>query len=378
MQIHLRSLVVLLWFWGICEAVCVNSSHYGDGQPVVFVGITTIPARFNSISQSIVHWFLQNRVPDKVVLFLPEVYIRFRRRNSESNVLSNHALLASRIFKDEALAPYKDKIEIYPMTQDWGPATKFVGAIKYTTQSMYQQQNEQTIKTKEVNVQGGVGLFRSSSLDVKGCDFWLFADDDVTYDPRTLSHYLTVYRQQKQQQQEQLFEREGRCDSNTNINTSLSALTHFAKDYRLVYQLAHEVKPRRVTHIQGVDTYIIPSSVFILATTSLRPVSMLGPIDINISNEHIFVKTLTYIHKLCSSAAFYQDDYVISFLLDMFNVQVSSVWDNYSVAGHLNGVSKQNFQMHTSDKVFQREEAVKTCLAEHANDIYQFIDANCL
>ena len=46
------------------------------------------------------------------------------------------------------------------------------------------------------------------------------------------------------------------------------------------------------------------------------------------------------------------------------------------MAQHIENISKNNFQMHMSTKVFEREQKTKICLKIYADDIYNMIYYN--
>lgn len=136
---------------------------------------------------------------------------------------------------------------------------------------------------------------------------------------------------------------------------NVDVLTNFFEDYRLSYALENESRVRTPMHLQGVDTFIIRSRI-------LRQQSFTrGPLEYN-----QFLIVLDYFHRVCPSS-FFQDDYILSFLFDVANVTIHSIWDYDNFAQHVEGVSKSNFQMHMNPKVFQREEETKQCITERAN-----------
>jgi len=105
-------------------------------------------------------------------------------------------------------------------------------------------------------------------------------------------------------------------------------VTHFAEDVRIYISLRHEDLKRPIQHIQGVDTFHISRS---------------GLFN-NIMNYTQVVSIVQFFHQVCP-LSFYQDDYILSFIFNVANFTIKSIWDNYKVAGHIENVSKSNFQV---------------------------------
>ena len=88
-------------------------------------------------------------------------------------------------------------------------------------------------------------------------------------------------------------------------------------------------------------------------------------------------------------------------MLNVANITVKSIWNNFNVAGHIEGnlhhrpthslthslthspthslthslagVSKNNSQMHMNNKVFEREQNTKDCLVYYTDMLYHTI-----
>ncbi len=176
-------------------------------------------------------------------------------------------------------------------------------------------------------------------------DHWVVADDDVHYSPITLSKYLFSFVQLM----------------GADHSLSNTGLTHFSEDYRIQYSLGNEGVPRRVMHLQGVDTYLLSDSLLAQYTAANGPL-----------HHSTVVNAVEFIHGKCPDA-FYQDDYVVSLLLSLAGVNMRSVWNNDNMATHIEGVSKSNSQMHMHPKVFAREEAAKACIVQIATEVHQLI-----
>jgi hypothetical protein len=187
-----------------------------------------------------------------------------------------------------------------------------------------------------------VGLFEHhKELERKtGVDYWVIGDDDVRYSPNTLSDYLTAIKK--------------------NPNHQKKIFTHFKSHPRITAMVNHVLTP--IQHLQGVDTILFPATlVSSTPTFSFSTVSVI----------------LKFLHSHCPKS-YYQDDYVISFLVAHAqqrggNIIVESIWSGNKVAHHVNGVSKAGQQMHTHKEVFDREEETKQCLVQFSDEISQIV-----
>ena len=121
-----------------------------------------------------------------------------------------------------------------------------------------------------------------------------------------------------------------------NEEKKRTVVTHFAEDVRIYISLRHEDLKRPIQHIQGVDTFHISRS---------------GLLFNNIMNHSQVVSIIHFFHQVCP-LSFYQDDYILSFILNLANFSIKSIWDNHKVAGHIENVSKSNFQVVSTTIVF--------------------------
>lgn len=311
----------------------------------VAISITTIPPRFNYISQSLVSWFYQDLMPAYIFIHVPQRYRRFKQKtrklSSEMKKLSGPMTYAQKLrevlasndmlLKLQASSNPSPKVIVHEIERDWGPATKLVGLL-------------------QINSNWSISYRDADFLQPP--DYWLIADDDVSYAKHTISSYRTAILQMKSPQN--FFEK-----------SSLKfAMTHFLSEERLFLHLDKENEPRRVAHVQGVDTILFPSNV--LSTSSLHE-----------NNDHRYLSSpsieiiFIFFHGICPES-FYQDDYLISLLLNFAGFQVKSIGTHgNNVAGHIEGVSKSNSQMHMHSEVFDREESTKSCITRHANRAYE-------
>jgi hypothetical protein len=205
-------------------------------------------------------------------------------------------------------------IQVIEIEKDYGPATKFVGMLYYQ-HLIHQNTNGLTILP----------------------DYWIVADDDVRYSPITIAKYQFALQMEF-----------GDCVG--------CGLTHFSEDYRLQYQLSGVDSPvERVLHIQGVDTYLIPQSILKSHYTNRMGLHF-----------EVFIRAVNSFHQICPES-FYQDDYIVSYLLHRAGIRMYSVWNNDNMASHVEGVSKSNSQMHMNPNVFKREEITKICIVENSH-----------
>ena len=73
--------------------------------------------------------------------------------------------------------------------------------------------------------------------------------------------------------------------------------------------------------------------------------------------------------------SFYQDDYIVSYLVHLSGFDVHSVWDSHiQVIDHINHVSKSNYQMHmNSNEVVEREHSTVDCIVEYAHRCVTYV-----
>src|SRR5438046_6786783 len=88
-----------------------NSSR--SGHPRVIVSLSTVPDRINNLRPTIQSLLKQTRPPDEIVLAIPEFSVREQR----SYVVPKYI---SRL----------PRVRVLHCAEDWGPATKFIGAIQ--------------------------------------------------------------------------------------------------------------------------------------------------------------------------------------------------------------------------------------------------------
>ena len=83
-----------------------------DNQRVI-ASLSTVPDRINNLSPTIRSLLKQTRPPDEIVLAIPEFSVRERRPYVVPNYISR-----------------LPRVRVLHCPEDWGPATKFIGAIQ--------------------------------------------------------------------------------------------------------------------------------------------------------------------------------------------------------------------------------------------------------
>lgn len=328
-------MVVVLWLLAVLRSTTATATDLSDSDneaATYAVCMTTIPPRFTSIRHTLRSWLQQQDIrPACLAVFVPKVYRRFKRRshNDTATSMVTTAHLLERSIRENApdLAAHLDssRIHVVPVETDYGPITKLTGLLHHYSSACARQQQQLR----------------------RPIDFWVFGDDDVAYTPQTLLRYsLRMLLPPPGMQPAQLVR---------------TALTHFSEDVRLVVKLAHEGHaPRPVRHLQGVDTVLLPVAL-------LEAQRAEG----HVLHPAVFVDLLESAVLSKCPDAFYQDDYVIALLLNLGGVEVLSAWNNDHVAKHIEGVSKDNSQMHMKASVYEREEATKACLTKEADNIHR-------
>ena len=213
------------------------------------VCMTTIPPRFPFVHQVVQSWVEQSIKPVAVLIFVPQFYKRFRRKAVGDNAISHAEQLRELLSQ----AHLNHIAHVYEMTTDWGPLTKFMGCLHYH--------------------HGHFGLEPALAID-----YWMFGDDDVRYLPDTARYYFdSVQIYQAREATARHLSDAAKNSMNDKEVYHSTGYTLFSSETRLHYHLNHELQPRHVTHIQGVDTYIIPSSAF------YRPISTSNAPDMIVS-----------------------------------------------------------------------------------------------
>ena len=327
----IRILVVLLTLF----ITSTSQKTENDCSTTFNVVLTTIPPRFGSVSSTIRSLMEQEIRPAYIFIFIPLKYARFSRLKRTVKEMSSNSEIESENFRELLIAKLSQEtaisalislevLQIITIEKDWGPVTKFAGILFYYYQ----------IKKEAIQLRHPLP------------DYWVVCDDDVHYRSIMLSKYHFALSTM-------LLEGVGPIDG----------LTHFSEDYRIAFLLDNESQHRTPIHVQGVDTFMISNRVFESQHDSSGPLSF-----------ETFRTIVQYFHQNCPST-FYQDDYIISFLLNMANITLTSIWNNDNMAEHIEGVSKSNFQMHMHQNVFVREHATKKCIVDHAQTIYFLVES---
>jgi hypothetical protein len=359
------------------------------------VSLTTIPPRFNYVHNTIRSWLHQTVSPTKVVIFVPNRYKRFRKKVSSNDVTPYHEQLRASLMMNGVA---DDRVQVVAVDEDWGPITKFIGSMHHQA------------------VLSNNGVFISH---------WLYSDDDVFYLPTLALQYQDALASLPSPVTDPRYHNVG--------------YTMFATESRLQFQLTQEATPRHVSHIQGVDTYIIPSGalaeLFQHGSSTPHATNTDGHMQgepvlsrnscsvaprINITSIEQVVR---HYHSTLCPESFYQDDYVVSLLLDLVGIRMISLRQSgaacckavRAAADHggvgcgddswslrhdqavldtadksqsqecgcdmhesIPGVTKQRFQMHIKEEVFVRESITQRCLMDTANDAYRDLCSSIL
>lgn len=303
---------------------CSDTIQEMNEDVIIAISMTTIPARYNYLTECLLSWLNQDLKPNYIFIFIPKQYKRFKRKkdfnnnekisfqNSLTNILNNTIILKEYILKNI--------INVIEIETDWGPISKVMGMLYY---------NENLYNYNKYNTRP---------------DYWIIGDDDVKYLKNTISDYMLAIKT---------------LPLGNNENIKNNVLTHFPEDNRVKVNINNEIIP--LNHVQGVDTIFFP--------TSLLLNQYLNGYSFCYNNLKILLK---YFHSKCIDS-FYQDDYIISYVLALGGIKVNSIWNNDNVAKHIEGISKSNMQMHLNAKVFKRESNTKECIQLHSNEAQKMI-----
>jgi hypothetical protein len=393
------------WKIVICAVFLFASVIAGDDVAGLLslkyiVCFTTIPPRFRHIHQTIQSWLQQSIPPQTILIFVPAAYKRFRRKEKLIGYISHATHLADVLKTTLPTEMAKGRIEVVETRADWGPATKFLGSLLY-------QQRLSVLVTLRIDV-----------------DYWMYCDDDVQYREDVAryysqqidlvsEHHMSLHAQRVDTtglpatKPTDGFQKDGRYDS--------LGYTLFAAEKRLHFSLSHEISARHVSHIQGVDSYLVPSSAFGILTRSTVQTAVVGAVDSDnllnvngetkepraspLSNVTNIVRIVEHYHTHICPESYYQDDYMVSFLLNLAGVDMLSIRDpcayglitaaqlattpvendldicksGLNLVVPIPGVTKEHNQMHLKEEVFVRESITQRCLMDTANDAYKAI-----
>lgn len=314
---------------------CNLSESYGNFERssdlTYAIALTSIPPRFKFLTIPISSWINQVLPPDRICLFIPKFYKRFKRKDNQipyNNLEDIRKQLSANPQLERSLVD--QMIRIVPMDKDWGPITRFVGVLMEPSDL---RSESSCYGTRE-----------------KLPDYWIIGDDDVRYSPHTILKY-NYYLQNF----------ESLWNGQKSVKVDSSVLTQFVETYRIFYHLhqSREDTPITPRHLQGVDTYLFSTE---LLREHRKAFSVL--------HYQIASKIILQFHKDFCPESFYQDDYLVSFLFSLANVSIYSIWNNDKLTEHIDNVSLSNFQMHRDGHVFRREERTKSCIYSNAPSIY--------
>lgn len=330
-------LVIILGFSAIINGQVNHDYSYA-------IAITTIPPRFDHIVPTLLSWINQSYQPIRICIYIPIDYQRFKAKQRQSaSPLNLLQVFKNKISKNQYIESLikQQKIKIIELSKDYGPISRFIGLIQ-----------EQIISETR-------NCFYPLVEQLP--DYWVISDDDVNYSTNSLSKYQSMFNHFPDLQYKNSF-----ISSNQEIQErqnifEFHSLSQFSLDYRVYYQLHHQDKINIFPHLQGVDTYLIPHKALQLSYINKGPLYY-----------HRLLRAINYFHNECPES-FFQDDYLISFLLHLGGIEYHSIWAQDNFAQHIEGISKNNHQMHMKPDVFHKESATKACIFDHADQIYSFL-----
>jgi hypothetical protein len=199
----------------------------------IYVSLTTIPSRFNKISQCIDSLLHQSIIPKKIIINIPFFYsLRFKQSISKKDI-------------DLLEYEYSGKVIINMVDTDYGPGTKLLGLLK-----------NNMIKNKK--------------------DFIILVDDDVIYDkyfieglfPFAQPYYVSSYFTYNYE--------------NLNIGQGVDGIMIYNELLLYFLQYYEQIKSNEIIHFHD-DIYI--SFYFKLLNINITRVNDNKTIYINYNNS---------------------------------------------------------------------------------------------
>jgi hypothetical protein len=272
-----------------------------------------------------------------VIVFIPNEYARFKRKEMPGELESKSTILPTshkERLESLLIVYFKSYIDsgvlrVVSVKKDMGPVTKFYGLLE-----------------------------NFPDLSSLGVDNWVVCDDDVRYEKDTLSRYGDALAFSFSSSPRVALPPDAIMGPQQQCGV---VLTHFSEDNRVFIRLRDESRARAITHVQGVDTFMISNRALHEHFLSHGALSARN-----------FKQMLTFFHKTCPGT-FFQDDYLIAFAFDIANLPVKSIWNNQKVAGHIAGLSKDFGQMHMHAEVHMRETETKECIVLNADTAASFL-----
>ena len=327
-----------------CIFIQISDSKKRDSNGSEFgVIITSIPSRQDTIAHSIRTWLSQSPLRvKKIVICIPRIYKNYDlKRKLESNPhqkfsetsrdkdwLEVFVYMMIKHFRSEI---YSGLIEVAPIQKDFGPASKWMGLLQHLQYTRH---------------------FRTEENGIK---YWIIADDDVGYSFDLISKYSLSFSLPEHTKNNiyTMFSQDQRMSIRLENNTRI--VNHNSEDGETREGL------RAITHLQGVDT-------FVLSTDWVR--EQQGVSDASDGHNKYgplyyprLYTLLDFFHEICPDS-FYQDDYLVSFIMHIAGARVVSLWneDSEATVMHIEGVSKSHDQMHLHPQVLEREQNTKECI----------------
>lgn len=262
--------------------LCMINVSSSEMTPAVswIVSLATIKPRFRFCNDTINSWLKQTIKPKHILIFvnsnwdprrerqMPLPDLREGSRGRKFLTLSHTELLRRKIAKYFPQDYASGVISVVEIPKDYGPATKFVGALM--------------------------------SFHLYEADYWLISDDDLIYDEKVIERYEAEYEKIPPKA------------------TSGPILTFF-NSFVFKFDIQLFEKDIGIDHVQGADTYVIPSIVLKHHEYNALPLSFA---KFPMMLDHVFQKCPT---------SFIQDDYTISFAFRVSNITILSMWDGKNV-----------------------------------------------
>ena len=143
-----------------------KSTPISDNVSNVAISMTSIPSRFDHLTECLQSWLNQDIKPSYIFLFIPKQYKRFKRKHNNNEDISFSKTLITILNSSITLKEHIDNIiHIIEVDYDWGPITKVMGMLQYNSDWYLSHSNKQP-------------------------DYWIICDDDVKYLPRTINDYM--------------------------------------------------------------------------------------------------------------------------------------------------------------------------------------------
>ena len=261
--------VILAFVIILCSISCISSEKW-------IVAFSTIAPRFKFCGNAVRSWLNQTFPPENILIFVNHNWDKKRLRRDQKprfrfnrHLISHTEILRMQISKEFPLEYGSGLVSVVEMPLDYGPATKLVGVL------MMLHQYE--------------------------VDYWLIGDDDLIYQNDVISRYSKYY------------------EMNPPTPHYGPIATFFNSEVFQFTALFNKNFEKTVYHIQGADTFVLPSIVLKRQSQYSYPLSY-----------YQYSRMLLYLFPKCA-AAIANDDYTISYTITAANLTIVSLWDRKNV-----------------------------------------------